>query len=428
MAAARGGHGDGVCGTCRRRLGLPRGSGAQQVCRLSSSATATRFRGRAPQTFTDFTDLGGAPTRRFLSGRRGTWGHHDKFLGVYRFRRSPPFEERTRAATSSHPADQGLGGPAGNLERVVDVSDRIPGGHGTTSRFKVLCCPHGEADGDVIFSGANSYGGTLPVGVGIEGIYRWSASSGAVTHRRHSDVRARAHLPWQRIVAEATCCFSRMCRGHHAASERRQAAAPSAQPAASASEPPLRLVGVGTRVPAADQPSHSDSVDRGFFRAFGSPVSGGGCFGAFIGSSTTGFVGVYLLDLVGRLAPPVFNVVRAIADTATLVPGSPPSANDVFAEFPMDPSVSGSHVVFFARASNQSNTGLYLWGPSTEYAPRAVVTLGSSGLFDLTAKPNSFAGTCLTYFGSDGRGNSSLFAVNPFEAAGVAFEQEQGTR
>jgi hypothetical protein len=311
------------------------------------------------------------------------------------------------------------------LTKIVDLSDAIPGGRGSTALFKVVCCPRAVgARGDVIFSGANTYGGTLPVGVGIEGIYRWSSSSsgGAITAIVDTRTSGLAHISHgsRTVAGDHILFFSNAPRGLYLVNS-------SAQSGNTGNVPPLQLVGARTPVPAAasDEGDQLDDGreggDRGFFRAFGSPISGGGDFGAFIGSSTTGVVGVYLLDLTGHLVPPVFHVVRSIADSTTPIPGLPPSvAGDVFAEFPIDPSVSGSHVIFFARAGNQSNTGLYLWGPSTDYSPRAVVTLGETGLFDLTIQPNSFSGACLTYFGSDGEGNATLYAVDPFEAAEVA--------
>ena len=344
--------------------------------------------GSEAQTFSDFTNLGGTPLFPVFVGEgNGSWGQHNKFLGIYRYL------PLSHAGQSSETKDQ-LAGRVLRIAKVVDVSDRIPGGRGSVAKFKVVCCPHVDSiTGDVIFSGANTYGGTLPVGVGIEGIYRWSSSTGRIRSVVDSLNSGLAHISRG----------SRMLSGHQLLFFSNSPPGVYIANATANSTRPMLLIGQNTRVPTISPPRGGGS--SGFFRAFGNPVSGGGGYGSFIGSSTTGIVGVYLLDISGSL-----KVVRPIADSTSTVPGS----QDFFTEFSMDPSVSGSHVVFFARASNQSKSGLYIWGPSTNHSPRPVATLGSTGLFSIAIQPNSFSGKCLTYFGSDGTGNSAVYSVDPF--------------
>ena len=62
-------------------------------------------------------------------------------------------------------------------------------------------------------------------------------------------------------------------------------------------------------------------------------------------------------------------------------------------------------VVFYAEGEY---TGLYLWGPSTGYAPKPFATLESTGLFALSAHSKGFAGGCVVYSGAAAGGEHYL--------------------
>jgi len=96
------------------------------------------------QIFTGFTDMGGTVDQPlFLGEGSGTWGHQNKFMGIY----------TTSSSSSSSSSST-------SLQKVVDTTNHLP----TGEIIKVLCCGRVATKGDVIFGGASAYDGE-----GIEG-------------------------------------------------------------------------------------------------------------------------------------------------------------------------------------------------------------------------------------------------------------------
>ncbi len=347
------------------------------------------------QTFTGFTDLGGTHRRPvFLGEGDGAWGNHTKFLGVY------------------------IGPPP--LRKVVDTTDWMPRRSAAASsppstaapaatRFRELCCPSVVPDGsgNVLFAGADSYG-ILPVRGGTEGIYLWNASTGTLSIVTDTHLSGLPHVSHGTRMAAGrrVLFFSNAPPGIYAANvshddDDDDDDDDDATRNNGDDEAVWPVAGLHTRVPQRQRWLPAQN-----FRAFGDPVAAGPR-GAFLGMGDAGLLGLYWVNLTRpSLVPPLVDILRVVADNTM-----------PFGSFPEPPLVSddADGVVFYAEGEY---TGLYLWGPSTGYAPKPFATLESTGLFALSAHSKGFAGGCVVYSGAAaGGGPLGIWAVDPVMAA-----------